>query len=57
MPYRENLSDEYETYFVSFSSETGTWYSAYIDVVFEDGYVLRCVTVGDRVVYCDDFSK
>jgi hypothetical protein len=56
-PYLDRLSDEYKTYFVSFSSDTSTWYSAYIDVVFENGLVLRCVTVGDRVVYCDDFSE
>ena len=55
--YRERLSFDYETYFVAFSSETGTWQSAYIDILFEDGFVLRCVTVGERVVYCDDFSK
>ncbi len=56
-PYIGQLSDGYETYFVAFSDETGTWYSAYVDVVFDNGFVLRCVTVGERVVYCDDFGK
>jgi hypothetical protein len=56
-PYLDRISDGYETYFVDFSAETGTWYSAFVDVVFEDGFVLRCVTVGDKVIYCDDYSK
>jgi hypothetical protein len=56
-PYLEQLSDEYETYFVSFSDETGSWHSAYIDVVFDNGLVLRCVTVGNQLVFCDDFEK
>ncbi len=56
-PYLDRISDGYETYFVAFSSETGTWYSAFVDVIFQDGFVLRCVTVGDKVIYCDDYSK
>ena len=56
-PYLDKITEGYETHFVSFSSETGTWYSAYIEAVFLDGFVIRCVTVGDRLVYCDDFAK
>lgn len=56
-PYLDRLSTEYETHLVTFGSDTGTWYSAYIDIVFEDGKALRCVSTGKSVVYCDDFSK
>ncbi|MBN1147126.1 MAG: hypothetical protein JXA78_07710 [Anaerolineales bacterium] len=54
-PYLGSLSEQYETYFVSFGSETGSWYSAYIDVAFDNGFVMRCATSGDDVIYCDDF--
>lgn len=57
MKHQGHLQDGYTTYFVTFGTETGTWYSAYIDIVFEDGYILRCVTNGDVVIYCDDFTK
>ncbi len=56
-PYLDQLSTEYETHLVTFGSDTGTWYSAYIDIVFKDGKALRCVSTGKSVVYCDDFSK
>jgi len=55
-PYLGSLSGQYKTYFVGFGSETGSWYSAYIDVAFDNGFVMRCVTSGDSVIYCDNFS-
>jgi hypothetical protein len=56
-PFQDVISGQYESHFVAFSSETGIWHSAYIDVVFDDGLVLRCVTSGEVVIYCDDFSQ
>lgn len=56
-PFSDALSDQFASHFVAFSSDTQTWYSAYVDVAFDDGLVLRCVTSGKNVVYCDDFSQ
>jgi hypothetical protein len=56
-PFQDVISGQYKSHFVAFSSETGIWHSAYIDVVFDDGLVLRCVTSGEVVIYCDDFSQ
>ncbi len=56
-PFREALSEQYVSHFVAFSSDTGTWYSAYVDVAFDNGLVLRCATAGRNVIYCDDFSQ
>lgn len=56
-PFRASLSEQYVTYFVGFSSYTETWYSAYVDAVFDNGLTLRCVTVGKQVVYCQDLSQ
>ncbi len=56
-PFQNSLSDQFTTHFVSFSIGTEMWYSAYVDVAFDNKFVMRCVTAGDRVVYCDDFSK
>ena len=56
-PFVNNLSNSYETYFVGFSTETGTWFSAYVDVRFDNGFVMRCVTLGEKLAYCGDFSE
>lgn len=56
-PYLENLSDNYTSYFIKFSTESGTWFSAFVDVRFDNGFVMRCVTLGDKLAYCADFSK
>jgi hypothetical protein len=55
-PFREALSERYVNHFVTFGSDTETWYSAYVDIAFADGLVLRCVSSGNTVLYCDDFS-
>jgi hypothetical protein len=55
-PFVEMLSDEYTVHFVAFGGDRKSWYSAYVDVIFEDGFLLRCATAGDNVIYCDDFS-
>jgi len=56
-PYLDQLSSDYVIHFVTFGSETGTWFSAYVDTVFKADFVLRCVTLGDTVAYCSDFSE
>ena len=55
-PFRESLSKRYVSHRVEFGSDTETWYSAYVDTVFDNGFVLRCVTAEKHVLYCDDFS-
>lgn len=56
-PYLESFSGQYESQFVKFQSATGTWESAYVDVVFDNGFIMRCATVMDRVIYCDNLSQ
>ena len=56
-PFLGNLSEGYESYFVEFSTETGTWFSAYVDVRFDNGFVMRCVTLGKKLAYCGDFAE
>jgi hypothetical protein len=55
-PYLEYLTPNYRTYFVTFGSETGTWYSAYVDIAFDNGLVLRCAASGNSVLYCENFN-
>lgn len=54
-PFRAAFSEQYVTHLVEYDPET--LYSAYVDVAFDNGFVLRCVTLGEHVAYCDDFSK
>jgi hypothetical protein len=56
-PFRDLLSRQYVSHFVAFDSNTENWYSAYVDVAFDDGFVLRCATSGRNVLYCDDFGE
>ena len=56
-PYLESFSDRYESHFVSFGWATGTWESAYVDIVFDNGFTMRCVTSSKTVIYCDDLSQ
>lgn len=55
-PFIDMLSDEYSVHFVAFGGDESSWYSAYVDVVFDDGFLLRCATSGDNVIYCNDFT-
>jgi hypothetical protein len=55
-PFTDMLSDEYSVHFVAFGGDEKSWYSAYVDVVFDDGFLLRCATSGENVIYCNDFS-
>jgi len=54
-PFREMFSERYVVHLVEYDLEA--LYSAYADVTFDNGFVLRCATVGNTVVYCDDFSR
>ena len=56
-PYFESFTDHFESHFVKFQSATGSWYSAYIDIVFDNGFIMRCATVEKRVIYCDNLSQ
>jgi len=56
-PYIDYLTPNFSTQFVTFGSETGTWYSAYVDVAFDNGLVLRCAASGNSVLYCENFNK
>ncbi len=55
-PYLEYITSNYITHLVGFSKNTESWYSGYIDLEVNSKLILRCVTVGDRVVYCDNHS-
>jgi len=54
-PFRADFSEQYVTHLVKYDPET--LYSAYVDVAFDNRFVLRCVTLGEHVAYCDDFSQ
>lgn len=56
-PFQQQMAGSFITHFVSFSPGSEAWNSAYVDVVFENSFVLRCVTVYDRVLYCDDYDS
>ncbi len=55
-PFKEQFSDDFSVHFVAFGGDRRSWHSAYVDVSFADGFLLRCATAGDTVIYCDDFS-
>ncbi len=56
-PFLDSIGGGYTSYFVSFGADTKSWHSAYVDLAFEDGFLLRCVTSGRHVIYCDDYSR
>jgi hypothetical protein len=56
-PYLELFTDQFESHFVKFQSATGTWDSAYVDIVFDNGFIMRCATITHRVIYCDNLSQ
>ncbi|MGC9397744.1 MAG: hypothetical protein ACP5HM_01255 [Anaerolineae bacterium] len=55
--FRDAFTPEYCVHFVDFEGSTASMYAAYVDVVFENGFMLRCATAGPRVVYCDDLGR
>ena len=54
--YGEQFTKDYAIYFTGFFAEGEALYSAYADVVFEDGLALRCIVMGTRVTFCTDLA-
>jgi len=50
------FTPNYTTYFSGFDTSTDSLYAGYSDVVFDTGFALRCIVMGDRVTFCDDLS-
>ncbi|MBN2393394.1 MAG: hypothetical protein JXR84_21865 [Anaerolineae bacterium] len=50
------FTPNYTTYFSGFDTSTDTLYAGYSDVVFDTGFALRCIVMGDRITFCDDLS-
>ena len=55
-PFLGSLTEAYRIHFVEFSGDKKSWFSAYVDAVFADGFLLRCATAGTQVIFCDDFT-
>lgn len=51
------FTPNYVVYFAGFDTTTDTFYASYNDVVFDTGFALRCIVMGDRVTFCDDLSQ
>ena len=56
-PFMDQLTADYRVHFVAFGGDRKSWSSAYVDAVFEHGFLLRCVTAENKVIFCDDFSE
>ena len=56
-PYLDSLSPNYQTHFAGFSTTTNSWFTGYVDIHFDNSFILRCVTFNTRVAYCQDFSQ
>jgi len=52
--FRESFSGDFDTYLVSYDLSPPQ--IAYVDAVFDNGFALRCRTVGNVVAFCDDVS-
>jgi hypothetical protein len=50
------FTPDYTVYFSGFDTNTDTLYAGYSDVVFDTGFALRCIVMGDQVTFCDDLS-
>jgi len=55
--YGERFAEDYSIYFTGFFAEGEALYSAYADVVFDDGLALRCIVRGTRVSFCADLAE
>ncbi|MGC9397218.1 MAG: hypothetical protein ACP5J4_20425 [Anaerolineae bacterium] len=51
------FTPDYTIHFSGFDAATKTLYAGYSDVVFDTGFALRCLVMGDRVTFCDDLSQ
>ena len=56
-PFRSFFSSQYQIHRVSFGSEPSTWESAYVDIVFDNHFVLRCTAINMNIIFCDNFAK
>ena len=53
-PFRDRLSDQFVTHLAQYDMQS--FYGAYVDVLFDNDFALRCATVGQTVVFCEDFA-
>ena len=51
------FTPDYTIHFSGFDTTTKTLYAGYSDVVFDTGFALRCIVMGDRITFCDDLSQ
>jgi len=56
LPQKEELADSFTIHFVSFDSTDPSWYMAHVDLLFNNGFLLRCTTAGVKILFCDDYS-
>jgi hypothetical protein len=55
--YGAQFTPNYTLHFSGFDTATKTLYAGYSDVVFDTGFALRCIVMGDRVTFCDNLSQ
>ncbi len=53
-PFVDSFSDHYSVHMVKMDDFL---YAGYVDVVFDNGMLLRCFATGPSVGYCDDFGS
>ncbi len=53
-PFRDSFSNRFTTYLVEYDLSPPQ--VAFVDAVFDDGFALRCRTVGNIVAFCDALS-
>jgi hypothetical protein len=56
LPQKEELADPFTVHFVSFDSTDPTWYMAHVDLLFDNGFLLRCTTAGVKILFCYEYS-
>ena len=54
-PFQDKLSEGFVTHLAQYDLQS--FYGAYVDVLFDNDFALRCATVGQIVVFCDDFAS
>ncbi|HOT90897.1 MAG TPA: hypothetical protein PLJ78_13065 [Anaerolineae bacterium] len=50
------FTPRYTIHFAGFDTTTETLYAGYSDVIFDTGFALRCLVMGEQVTFCDDLS-
>lgn len=55
--YGAHFSSEFTLHFVGFDQKTTDLYTTYTDIVFEDGFTLRCIVMGKRVTFCEEYNQ